>query len=45
VARGIGQAVPEKTVYDKESGQLLSVFFMDYVLPRARPGRSVCRPR
>ena len=35
VAQGIGQAVLEKTSYDKESGQLLSASFMDYALPRA----------
>lgn len=35
VAQGIGQAVFEQTVYDPESGQLLSGSFMDYALPRA----------
>jgi len=35
VAQGIGQAVLEKTAYDKDSGQLLSASFMDYALPRA----------
>ena len=35
VAQGIGQAVLEWTVYDPESGQLLSGSFMDYALPRA----------
>jgi carbon-monoxide dehydrogenase large subunit len=35
VAQGIGQAVLEKTAYDRESGQLLSASFMDYALPRA----------
>jgi carbon-monoxide dehydrogenase large subunit len=35
VAQGIGQAVMEKTAYDRESGQLLSASFMDYALPRA----------
>ena len=35
VAQGIGQAVLERTAYDKESGQLLSASFMDYALPRA----------
>ena len=29
VAQGIGQAVHERTAYDKESGQLLSASFMD----------------
>jgi aerobic carbon-monoxide dehydrogenase large subunit len=35
VAQGIGQAMLERTAYDKESGQLLSASFMDYCLPRA----------
>ncbi len=35
IAQGIGQALMEQTVYDAESGQLLSGSFMDYCLPRA----------
>jgi carbon-monoxide dehydrogenase large subunit len=35
VAQGIGQAMLEHTVYDPESGQMLSGSFMDYTLPRA----------
>jgi len=35
VAQGIGQALLEHTVYDPESGQLLSGSFTDYALPRA----------
>jgi carbon-monoxide dehydrogenase large subunit len=35
VAQGIGQALLEHTVYDAESGQLLSGSLMDYALPRA----------
>jgi aerobic carbon-monoxide dehydrogenase large subunit len=35
VAQGIGQAMLEHTVYDPESGQLLSGSFMDYALPYA----------
>ena len=35
VAQGIGQALLEHTVYDPESGQMLSGSFMDYQLPRA----------
>ncbi|MGE0224483.1 MAG: xanthine dehydrogenase family protein molybdopterin-binding subunit [Acetobacteraceae bacterium] len=35
VAQGIGQAMLEHTVYDPESGQLLSGSLMDYTLPRA----------
>jgi carbon-monoxide dehydrogenase large subunit len=33
--QGLGQALFEHTVYDPESGQLLSASFMDYRLPRA----------
>lgn len=33
--QGIGQAVLERSVYDPDSGQLLSGSFMDYTLPRA----------
>ena len=35
VAQGIGQALTEHTVYDVQSGQLLSGSLMDYALPRA----------
>ncbi len=35
VTQGIGQALWEHTVYDPESGQLLSGSLMDYALPRA----------
>lgn len=35
VVQGIGQALFEETVYDAESGQLLSGSLMDYCLPRA----------
>jgi len=35
VAQGIGQALFEHTVYDPQSGQLLSGSLMDYALPRA----------
>ncbi len=33
--QGIGQALMEGTVYDRESGQLLTASLMDYALPRA----------
>ena len=33
--QGIGQALCEQVIYDKDSGQLLSASFMDYALPRA----------
>jgi carbon-monoxide dehydrogenase large subunit len=35
VAQGIGQALLERCVYDRESGQLLTGSLMDYALPRA----------
>jgi carbon-monoxide dehydrogenase large subunit len=35
VAQGIGQALTERTVYDPETGQMLSGSFVDYQLPRA----------
>ena len=35
LAQGIGQAMLENTVYDPESGQLLSGSLMDYALPKA----------
>ncbi len=35
IAQGIGQALLEHTVFDLESGQLLSGSFMDYTMPRA----------
>jgi carbon-monoxide dehydrogenase large subunit len=35
LAQGIGQALMEHTVYDPDSGQLLTGSLMDYCLPRA----------
>ncbi|MAJ24189.1 MAG: carbon monoxide dehydrogenase [Rickettsiales bacterium] len=35
IAQGIGQALLEETIYDTQSGQLLSGSFMDYAIPRA----------
>jgi len=35
VAQGLGQALMEEVVYDRESGQNLSGSFMDYAMPRA----------
>ena len=35
LAQGIGQALLEHTVYDPDSGQLLSGSLMDYTLPKA----------
>jgi carbon-monoxide dehydrogenase large subunit len=34
-AQGIGQALCERIVYDRESGQALSATLLDYALPRA----------
>ncbi|MGI9383460.1 MAG: xanthine dehydrogenase family protein molybdopterin-binding subunit, partial [Methyloligellaceae bacterium] len=35
VVQGIGQALMEEIIYDKESGQLVTGSLMDYALPRA----------
>ncbi|MGH8819836.1 MAG: xanthine dehydrogenase family protein molybdopterin-binding subunit, partial [Rhodoferax sp.] len=35
IAQGIGQALLENCVYDRETGQLLTGSFMDYTMPRA----------
>jgi carbon-monoxide dehydrogenase large subunit len=35
IGQGVGQALTEATVYDKDSGQLLSGSLMDYAFPRA----------
>ena len=35
VVQGIGQALLENTVYEDESGQLVTGSFMDYAMPRA----------
>ena len=35
VMQGLGQALMEQVVYDRESGQNLSGSFMDYAMPRA----------
>ena len=35
VAQGIGQALMENVVYDRDSGQLLTGSYMDYAMPRA----------
>jgi aerobic carbon-monoxide dehydrogenase large subunit len=34
-AQGIGQALLERTVYDRDSGQLVTASLLDYALPRA----------
>ena len=33
--QGLGQALSEAVVYDRDSGQLLTASFMDYAMPRA----------
>ena len=35
VAQGVGQAMLERTVYDPETGQLVTGSWTDYALPRA----------
>jgi aerobic carbon-monoxide dehydrogenase large subunit len=35
IAQGIGQALYEDAVYERQSGQLLAGSFMDYTMPRA----------
>ena len=35
IAQGLGQALTERTVYDPDTGQLVSGSFMDYAIPRA----------
>ena len=35
LAQGLGQAMLEECVYDKQTGQLLSGSYMDYAMPRA----------
>ncbi|HKU46263.1 MAG TPA: molybdopterin cofactor-binding domain-containing protein, partial [Burkholderiales bacterium] len=35
LAQGIGQALTENSVYDRNSGQLLTGSFMDYCIPRS----------
>ncbi|MBK8175027.1 MAG: xanthine dehydrogenase family protein molybdopterin-binding subunit [Rhodospirillales bacterium] len=35
IAQGIGQALFERAIFDRETGQLLSGSFVDYALPRA----------
>ena len=35
IVQGLGQALMERTVYDRETGQLVTASLMDYALPRA----------
>jgi carbon-monoxide dehydrogenase large subunit len=36
--QGLGQALMENTIYDRDSGQLVTGSFMDYAMPRAEDG-------
>src|SRR5690606_29426959 len=36
IAQGLGQAMMEACIYEKESGQLLTGSLMDYAMPRAQ---------
>jgi len=38
--QGIGQALTENVVYDRESGQMLTASFQDYAIPRADISRN-----
>jgi carbon-monoxide dehydrogenase large subunit len=42
LAQGIGQALTEEIVYDRDSGQLLTGTLMDYAMPRADDLPSFC---
>jgi aerobic carbon-monoxide dehydrogenase large subunit len=35
LAQGLGQALMEQMVYDRDSGQVVTGSFMDYAMPRA----------
>jgi aerobic carbon-monoxide dehydrogenase large subunit len=35
IVQGLGQAIVERTVYDRDNGQLLTASFLDYAMPRA----------
>src|SRR5678809_1700837 len=35
LSRGLGQVFGEQVVYDRQTGQLLTGSFMDYVMPRS----------
>lgn len=41
VVQGLGQALSEQIVYDRESGQLITASFLDYAMPRARDVPSI----
>lgn len=36
IAQGLGQALMENAVYDRETGQLMAATFMDYAMPHAQ---------
>jgi carbon-monoxide dehydrogenase large subunit len=41
IAQGVGQALLERSVYDRDSGQLITGSFMDYAMPRAEDFPSI----
>ncbi len=41
IGQGLGQALLERTVFDPDTGQLLTATFMDYAMPHARDLPSV----
>jgi len=41
IVQGLGQALSEHTVYDKDNGQLITGSFMDYAMPRAESMPSI----
>ena len=41
VVQGLGQALCEQIVYDRESGQMLTASFQDYAMPRADLSRAM----
>jgi carbon-monoxide dehydrogenase large subunit len=42
VLQGVGQALAEHAIYERETGQLLAGSFMDYPMPRADWMRAIC---
>ena len=41
VVQGLGQALTEQVIYDRESGQMLTASFQDYAMPRADLSRAM----
>jgi carbon-monoxide dehydrogenase large subunit len=42
VAQGVGQAMAEQIVHDRQSGQMVTASFMDYQMPRAADLPDIC---